>query len=94
MNHTDKINQDDPGQHDQNMVFTAMKYVEENYKDSHAGRALRAAEGTGLLFKQADQPDDRKDFQEFTADKKAEPVSLSAHHNNTSRGGNYSVCGL
>lgn len=32
LNHTDKINQDDPGQHDQNMVFTAMKYVEENYK--------------------------------------------------------------
>lgn len=32
LNHTDKINQDDPGQHEQNIVFTAMKYIEENYK--------------------------------------------------------------
>lgn len=34
MNYTDKINQNDPNQHEQNAVFTAMKYVEENYKNA------------------------------------------------------------
>jgi len=32
LNYTDKINQNDPNQHQQNIVFTALKYIEENYK--------------------------------------------------------------
>lgn len=32
LNHTDTINRDDPGKQEQNMVFTAMKYIEENYR--------------------------------------------------------------
>ncbi|MDD3360514.1 MAG: AraC family transcriptional regulator [Hespellia sp.] len=32
MNYTDKINQNDPNQHEQNAVFTSMKYIEDNYK--------------------------------------------------------------
>lgn len=32
LNHTDKINRNDPKQHQQNMMFTALKYIEENYK--------------------------------------------------------------
>ncbi len=32
LNHTDKINQNDPAQYQQNLVFTALKYIEENYK--------------------------------------------------------------
>lgn len=32
LNHTDTINKDDPGKQEQNMVFTAMKYIEENYR--------------------------------------------------------------
>lgn len=32
LNYTDKINQNDPDQHEQNAVFTSMKYIEDNYK--------------------------------------------------------------
>ncbi len=32
LNHTDTINKNDPGKQEQNMVFTAMKYIEENYR--------------------------------------------------------------
>lgn len=32
LNHTDKINQNDPNQYEQNTVFTVLKYIEENYK--------------------------------------------------------------
>ncbi len=31
-NHTDKINQNDPRQYEQNMVFTTFQYIEEHYK--------------------------------------------------------------
>jgi len=29
---SDRINRSDPGQHEQNIIFTALKYIEENYK--------------------------------------------------------------
>jgi len=32
MNHTDKINRDDPGSQEQNLALAAMKYIEENYQ--------------------------------------------------------------
>ena len=32
LNYTDKINLNDPAQHDQNLVFTSLKYIEENFK--------------------------------------------------------------
>jgi len=32
LNHTDKINQNDPSQYAQNIVFTVLKYIEEHYK--------------------------------------------------------------
>lgn len=32
LNHTDKINQNNPNQYEQNIVFTILKYIEENYK--------------------------------------------------------------
>lgn len=32
LNYTDKINQNDPGQYEQNLVFTVLKYIEENYR--------------------------------------------------------------
>ncbi len=32
LNHTDKINQDEPDAREQNLVFAAMKYIEENYR--------------------------------------------------------------
>lgn len=31
-NQSDKINKNDPEQHEQNLVFTALKYIEDNYK--------------------------------------------------------------
>lgn len=31
-NQSDRINQNDPAQHEQNMVFTSLKYIEDNYK--------------------------------------------------------------
>lgn len=34
INYTDKINQNDPNQYQQNMVFKALKYVEDNYKSA------------------------------------------------------------
>jgi len=32
LQYTDKINQNDPNQYEQNIVFTAFKYIEDNYK--------------------------------------------------------------
>lgn len=32
LNHTDTINQNDPRQYEQNLVFTALKYIEDNYR--------------------------------------------------------------
>lgn len=34
LNYTDKINQSDPNQYEQNIVFTVLKYIEENYKQA------------------------------------------------------------
>ncbi len=31
-NHSDKINKNDPAQYEQNLVFTILKYIEDNYK--------------------------------------------------------------
>ena len=31
-NQSDKINQNDPGQYEQNLIFTALKYIEDNYR--------------------------------------------------------------
>lgn len=33
MNHTDKMNQDSSNQYEQNMFFTSLKYIDENYKE-------------------------------------------------------------
>lgn len=32
VNHTDRISQSDPAQYEQNLLFTCLKYIEENYK--------------------------------------------------------------
>lgn len=32
VNYTDRISQNDPAQYEQNLVFTCLKYIEENYK--------------------------------------------------------------
>ncbi len=31
-NQSDKINKNDPAQHEQNLIFTALKYIEDNYR--------------------------------------------------------------
>lgn len=33
-NHTDKLNKSDPDQYAQNLMFTALRYIEENYKSA------------------------------------------------------------
>lgn len=64
LNHTDKINQNDPKQYEQNLIFTVLRYIEENYRNATLTELAEQAnlpvyqlskivkQGSGFTFKE------------------------------------------